>query len=193
MILLIDNYDSFSYMLCDYILQAGGECTVIKNDEKSIDEIIAMQPKAIVLSPGPKTPDEAGVTLQVVAAFHHKIPLLGICLGHQAIGQFFGAAVKRASTPVHGYTSDISVNNQTILFENLPATIAVMRYHSLIVSELPDTLQTIAQTATGEIMAIQHQSLPIFGIQFHPESALTDFGIEIIKNWVDSLDIIAVD
>ena len=186
-ILLIDNYDSFTYMLRDYILQTGKVCEVIKNDACSIEEIKKLSPDAIVLSPGPKTPDDAGITMEVIAAFHQSVPMLGVCLGHQAIGQYFGATVAKARVPMHGYTTEINILHAHPIFNNIEKKITVMRYHSLIVKDLPDTLLSLAETDEQEIMALAHKQFPIVGLQFHPESALTPAGLQLIKNWVAAL------
>lgn len=184
MTLLIDNYDSFTYNLFDYVQQVGEEVLLIKNDELTIDELNALQFDNILLSPGPRTPSEAGIMMEVINTYHNRCPLLGICLGHQAIGQYFGANLKRAHKPMHGKTSLIHHDGNTI-FKGLNLPFEAMRYHSLILEDLPDTLIPIAKTLEGEIMAISHKTLPIVGIQFHPESILTEGGLQIIKNWFD--------
>lgn len=184
-ILIIDNYDSFTYILVDYFLQLETECTVIRNDELSFDEIIKLEFDALVLSPGPKTPKEAGLLPQIIAYFHDKIPMLGICLGHQGIGEFFGAKLTKAKTPVHGKTSAIR-HRQHQLFEGLPKEFEVMRYHSLLLENVEDTsLEIIAATETGEVMAFAHKTLPVIGVQFHPESILTQHGFKMLQNWLE--------
>ncbi len=184
MILLIDNYDSFTYMLRDYVAQAGEECMVVRNDEMSLAQIKDLDFDSIIISPGPKSPAAAGITIEVIAAFHTYKPILGICLGHQAIGQFFGAELVTAQTPMHGKTSTVSLTAHPI-FTGIPPQIDVMRYHSLILKDLlGEKLEPIALTGDGEIMAISHTSLKIAGLQFHPESILTQYGSQMIKNWV---------
>lgn len=183
MVLLLDNYDSFTYILRDYILQCGQACTVLRNDEKTIGEIEAKTFSSIVISPGPKTPDEAGITMPLIARFYKEKPILGICLGHQAIGEFFGASLVRAAKPMHGKTSVIT-HNKSFVFQNLPDSIEVMRYHSLVLTDMKKTiLETTSVTAENEIMSIAHPTLPIAGLQFHPESVLTPNGLSILKNW----------
>lgn len=182
MVLLIDNYDSFTYLLRDYIMQAGQECIVVRNDEKNISEISAMEFDSIVISPGPKSPVDAGITFEVIKQFWQTKPILGICLGHQAIGEFFGASLVSANRPMHGKTSKMSHQHHD-LFDGIPPEIEVMRYHSLILENVPATLNVIAQTEAGEIMAIVHSEKKIVGLQFHPESVLTAHGLQMIKNW----------
>ncbi len=183
MILLLDNYDSFTYNLYDYILQLGADCTVKRNDEISLTEIESLNPEAIVISPGPCTPKDSGITMKVVERFVETIPLLGICLGFQAIGEFFGASLEKAEIPMHGKTSELFHDDE--IFENIPQKIKVMRYHSLILKNLDDTpLKVIATTDETIPMAIRHSSLPIYGFQFHPESILTEYGIEMMRNWL---------
>lgn len=183
MVLLIDNYDSFTYMLRDYVMQAGEQCRVVRNDEMNMDEICKLDFDSIIISPGPKSPADAGMTNAVLGAYYDKKPILGICLGHQAIGEFFGAKLVTAARPMHGKTSAITLTPHPV-FEGLPEQVNIMRYHSLILEDLPgDKLKTIARTTDGEIMAIAHTAKKIVGLQFHPESVLTDNGIEMIKNW----------
>lgn len=183
MVLLLDNYDSFTYNLRDYILQCGNECMVVRNDELRLDEIEQLKFSSIILSPGPKTPKEAGVTMAVIDRFCLTKPILGICLGHQAIGEYFGAQLVKANQPVHGKTTSIT-HRQHYLFKNIPNPTEVMRYHSLILTGIEQTvLETIAYTDTQEIMAVAHPQLPIAGVQFHPESVLTGTGLQLLKNW----------
>lgn len=185
MVLLLDNYDSFTYNLRDYILQCGKECRVIRNDEMSLNEIEKINFSSAIISPGPKTPHEAGITMKFIERFHQTKPILGICLGHQAIGEFFGAKLTKAIKPMHGKTSIIKHNNN-FLFKNLPAEFEAMRYHSLILTELEKTeLQIIATTKENEVMAIAHPTLKIEGVQFHPESILTEHGLQLMKNWFE--------
>lgn len=181
--LLIDNYDSFSAILLDYLKTVHINTVLIQNDALSLEEIKALQPQRIILSPGPKEPSEAGITMEVIAYFYDKIPILGVCLGHQALGQFFGAALIRAPYPMHGKVSVI-INTQKSIFENLPANFEVMRYHSLILDQVENTeLEVLAHTNDGVIMAFKHKSYSIIGLQFHPESILTAYGLDLIINW----------
>ncbi len=185
-ILLIDNYDSFTYNLYDYLIRCGTECTVIRNDEWSRDEFKSFGFDGLVLSPGPKKPIDAGLLMWAVEYFHDKKPILGICLGHQGIGQFFGAELIKARLPMHGKTSFI--HHQDVdrgLFAGLPSPFQAMRYHSLILKCLEKTeLVVTSQTEQNEIMSLVHQYLPIYGVQFHPESILTPLGLQIIGNWL---------
>ncbi len=182
LVVLLDNYDSFTYNLYDYLLQIGVKCVVLRNDEADVAQLAALRPHAIVLSPGPGRPAQAGILNQSIAHFYTQIPILGICLGHQAIGEFFGAELHHAHTPMHGKTS-LCYHAQHAIFSGLPQPFIAMRYHSLLLKNPPSTLQTIAHTATNEIMAIAHTSLPIVGLQFHPESILTKNGIKMLQNW----------
>lgn len=180
--LLIDNYDSFSHILLDYLKQIQSDIAIIQNDSHSLEELIAMHPEVIVLSPGPKAPNDAGITMTVIEHFHDKIPLLGICLGHQALAQYFGAKVTKAKFPMHGKTSIMSHIAHPI-FANVPETFPVMRYHSLEVTEYERTpLQPLAYTTDDQsLMAFAHHSLPIIGFQFHPESVLTTHGLALLQ------------
>jgi anthranilate synthase/aminodeoxychorismate synthase-like glutamine amidotransferase len=187
MILLIDNYDSFTFNLVHFFGDLGMECVVRRNDALSPEEALALNPDAIVLSPGPCTPNEAGICVDLVrAAAASGKPLLGVCLGHQAIGQAFGGHVVRAIEPVHGKTSQI-LHENTDVFAGLPNPFTATRYHSLIVqrSTLPETLVPTAATEDGVIMGLRHVTLPIFGVQFHPESIATTHGHEILRNFMD--------
>jgi anthranilate synthase component 2 len=183
-VLLIDNYDSFTYMLRDYVRQCGEECVVVRNDEISIPALSKIHFDSIIISPGPGSPAHAGITPAVIEAFYDKAPILGICLGHQAIGQFFGASLVTAAKPVHGKTSVIRHSPHPV-FKDIPEQIEVMRYHSLILTNVPNELEIIAETDTGEIMAIAHQNKKIAGLQFHPESILSPYGLQMIKNWFE--------
>jgi anthranilate synthase/aminodeoxychorismate synthase-like glutamine amidotransferase len=186
MVLLIDNYDSFTYNLRDYILQLGLSCGVIRNDEMSLEEIAALEFTSAVISPGPRTPKEAGVTMNFIKRFHKTKPILGICLGHQAIGEFFGAKLVKTK-PVHGKTSVIT-HVEHYLFKDLPDDLEVMRYHSLMLEEVEKTeLKVIARTKENEVMALSHPTLKIAGVQFHPESILTPSGLQMLKNWFDAI------
>ncbi|QDP02463.1 anthranilate synthase component II [Thalassotalea sp. PS06] len=190
MLLMIDNYDSFTFNLVHYFRQLGEEVITIRNDEISITQIHTMKPDYIVISPGPGDPDGAGLTLEIIRTFAGKIPLLGVCLGHQSIAQCYGGKVKRAVKVMHGKTSTVA-HNQQGLFKDLNNPLTVTRYHSLIVDpdNLPDALQVTAWIESDdgqieEIMGIEHKSLPVFGVQFHPESVLTEQGLALIKNFL---------
>jgi anthranilate synthase/aminodeoxychorismate synthase-like glutamine amidotransferase len=185
MILMIDNYDSFTYNLVQYIGQLGGEVMVRRNDRISLEEIRELKPAAICISPGPCTPKEAGITVEVIKQFAATIPILGVCLGHQAIGYAFGAEVIRAERIMHGKTSQIANDGRTI-FQGLPNPFVAGRYHSLLVKRdsLPACLEISAETEHGEIMGIRHKEYSVEGIQFHPESVLTPNGKRILKNFL---------
>jgi anthranilate synthase/aminodeoxychorismate synthase-like glutamine amidotransferase len=186
MILLIDNYDSFTYNLVQFFGDLGEACEVRRNDKLTTAEAMALEPEAIVLSPGPCTPNEAGICVELVqAAAAARTPLFGVCLGHQAIGQAFGGQVVRAPAPVHGKTSEIFHEDGDV-FAGLPKPFLATRYHSLIVkrASLPDELVPTAQTADGIIMGLRHRALPIYGVQFHPESIATTHGHDILKNFL---------
>ncbi len=188
MILFIDNYDSFTYNLVHYFGQLVDDLVVARNDKISLKEIQEMQPDGIVISPGPGTPDDAGISCDLIREFHQFIPILGVCLGHQCIGQVFGAKIIRAPLPVHGKTSDI-FHEQDSIFTGLPSPFPATRYHSLIIDEntLPEVLKITARTSDGLIMGIEHRNFPVVGVQFHPESILTEVGPRLIKNWLQSL------
>jgi anthranilate synthase/aminodeoxychorismate synthase-like glutamine amidotransferase len=185
MILLIDNYDSFVYNLARYVSELGYERVVKRNDEISLTEIELLNPSHIIISPGPCTPLEAGISMDVIREFGSRIPILGVCLGHQAIGQVYGGIVARAKHPMHGKASLIT-HDQTKLFSGLPNPLNVARYHSLIVSEenFPANLQITARCEAGEIMSLQHRTYPIYGVQFHPESVLTQSGHQLLANFL---------
>ena len=182
MLLLIDNFDSFTYNLADYLYRVGVEVKVVRNNAIDIAGIEALRPKAIMISPGPGRPQDAGITPQVVAHFYDKLPVMGICLGMQAIGEHLGAELVHAPSPVHGKTSTVTCVPDD-LFKNMPTEITVMRYHSLVLQHLPDSLQAIAVTPDGLLMAMKHDTLPLYGLQFHPESILTGHGLQILGNW----------
>jgi anthranilate synthase/aminodeoxychorismate synthase-like glutamine amidotransferase len=186
MILMIDNYDSFTYNLVQYLGQLGCDVAVHRNDEITLEEIEAMAPEAIFLSPGPCTPKEAGVTVEVIRRFHERIPIMGICLGHQAIGYAFGAEVVRAEKLMHGKTSPV-FNDGRSIFKGLPNPFTAGRYHSLLVQRdtLPPFLEVSAETEEGEVMGLRHRHYPIEGVQFHPESVLTPNGKRILKNFLE--------
>jgi anthranilate synthase/aminodeoxychorismate synthase-like glutamine amidotransferase len=186
MLLLLDNYDSFTYNLYQYLAELGQDVQVRRNDQVSLDEIESMQPERIVISPGPCTPDEAGLSCDVIATFGPRIPTLGVCLGHQAVGQVYGGRVVRAPQPMHGKTSMIYHRREGV-FRNLPLPFEANRYHSLIVerSSLPARLEITAETADGLIMGLRHRSHPVQGVQFHPESIMTPVGKELLRNFLE--------
>jgi anthranilate synthase component 2 len=189
---MIDNYDSFTYNVVQYLSELNADVKVVRNDEISLAEIEAMAPEKIVVSPGPCTPNEAGVSLAVIEAFSGKIPLLGICLGHQSIGQAFGGKIVRAGKVMHGKTSPIYHNDKGV-FRGLKNPYQATRYHSLVIDKnsLPDCLEITAWTQTDsgevdEIMGVRHKTLAVEGVQFHPESILTEHGHDLLKNFLDS-------
>lgn len=185
MILLLDNYDSFTYNLAQYLGQMGQQLEVRRNDQITLDEIDRLAPERIVISPGPCTPKEAGVSVPLVERFAGKIPILGVCLGHQAIGAAFGGRVIRARKLMHGKTSEVSHDGKTI-FRGLPQKFTATRYHSLIVERksLPRCLEISAETADGTIMGFRHRELRVEGVQFHPESVLTEPGFKLLENFL---------
>jgi len=186
MVLMIDNYDSFTYNLVQYLGELGVAVTVVRNDEISVDEVARLRPEKIVISPGPCSPNEAGISLEAIERLGGKIPLLGVCLGHQAIGQAFGGKVVHARTLMHGKTSPIHHIGAGV-FRGLPSPFVATRYHSLAVERdsLPDCLEVTAWTEDGEIMGLRHKTLPVEGVQFHPESILTEHGHALLKNFLD--------
>ena len=187
MVLMIDNYDSFTYNIVQYCLELGANLKIIRNDELSLEEIELLSPEKIIISPGPATPNEAGVSLEVIRYFAGKIPILGICLGHQAIAQAFGGNVIRAKRMMHGKTSIINQNAKSALFENLPKSFTATRYHSLIVEQehLPECIiPTAYSNDDNEIMALQIKDQPIYGVQFHPESIFSEHGHTILNNFL---------
>jgi para-aminobenzoate synthetase component II len=185
MILMIDNYDSFTYNLVQYLGEMGEELNVIRNDQTSIQGIAKLDPKFLMISPGPCSPNEAGISLEAIKKFSGKTPIFGVCLGHQSIAQVFGGDVVRAERLMHGKTSMVYHDGKTI-FEGLENPFPAARYHSLIVKKetLPDCLEVSAWTAEGEIMAIRHKTLPVEGVQFHPESILTKPGKQLLRNFI---------
>lgn len=187
MILLIDNYDSFSYNLFQLAGTIRPDIKVIRNDVHTVEEIEAMDPEAIIISPGPGRPEDAGVCTEVIRRFAGKVPILGVCLGHQAICQAFGGTVSYAKELMHGKQSDALIEGESILFRGLQSPVKVARYHSLSAREetLPAELKVTARTADGEVMAVEHQQYPVYGLQFHPESVLTPEGMQIIKNFME--------
>ena len=187
-VVVIDNYDSFTYNLVQYIETLGTATQVFLNDQVDCVTIAAEKPSGILLSPGPGTPNDAGVTLEVISSLGRSIPMLGVCLGHQSIGQAFGGQVVRADRLMHGKTSLVHHDGNSI-FREMPQPFQATRYHSLVVATMgfPECLQITARTDTDEIMGLRHRSLPIEGIQFHPESFLTQDGLRLVKNWLDTL------
>jgi para-aminobenzoate synthetase component II len=186
MILMIDNYDSFTYNLVQYLGQLGEELVVKRNDEITVEEIEELNPDFLMISPGPCSPNEAGISLTAIEHFAGKMPIFGVCLGHQSIAQVFGGEVVRAERLMHGKTSQIFHDGKTI-FGNLPNPFTATRYHSLIVKKetLPNCFEISAWTDADEIMAIRHKTLPIEGVQFHPESIMTSHGLEMLKNFIE--------
>jgi anthranilate synthase/aminodeoxychorismate synthase-like glutamine amidotransferase len=185
MILLIDNYDSFTFNLVHFLGDAGGRCEVRRNDSISVADALAMAPEAIVLSPGPCTPNEAGICVDLIAAAAGRMPILGVCLGHQAIGQAFGGEVVRAPVPMHGKLSAIH-HDGTDVFSGVPSPFAATRYHSLVVKRetMPEVLVETARTDDGLVMGLRHRTLPVFGVQFHPESIASEHGHRILGNFL---------
>jgi len=185
MLLVIDNFDSFTYNLVQYFGQLGVEQRVFRNNEITPEKALALKPDRVLLSPGPCTPREAGVTLDIIKAFAGRVPIFGVCLGHQAVGQYFGGNVVRAGRLMHGKTSPIK-HRDTDVFHGLPQGFAATRYHSLLVerSTFPEELEITAETDEGEVMGLRHRTLPIWGVQFHPESIATKGGMKILENFL---------
>jgi anthranilate synthase/aminodeoxychorismate synthase-like glutamine amidotransferase len=186
MLLLVDNYDSFTYNLYQYLGELGASIRVLRNDELTAEEALALGPDHIVISPGPGTPDQAGISLELIRRAAGRVPLLGVCLGHQALGQAFGGHVVRAPTLMHGKTSPIHHDGRTV-FAGLPDPFVATRYHSLIVdrASVPECLEVSAWTAEGIVMGLRHRSLPLEGVQFHPESILTTAGKHLLRNFLE--------
>jgi len=187
MVLMIDNYDSFTYNIVQYCRELGADLKIIRNDELTIEEIKALNPEKIILSPGPATPDDAGVTLEVIKAFADTTPIFGICLGHQSIAQAFGGEVVRAKNMMHGKTSQVEVDVNTPIFKDLPKEFRATRYHSLSVKKenLPDTIIATSHSKDDhEIMSLQIKDKPIYGVQFHPESIMSEYGHEMLDNFL---------
>ena len=189
MLLLLDNYDSFTYNLYQYLAELGADVTVIRNDKITISEIEQMAPSGIVISPGPCTPSEAGISNEVIQHFGPKLPVLGVCLGHQCIGEAFGATVDRAGEIRHGKTSMIHHDGQGV-FAGLPDPFEAIRYHSLVIypETLPDCLEITARTDNGLIMGVRHKEYPVEGVQFHPESIMTAVGHDLLRNYLQRVD-----
>lgn len=186
MLLLIDNYDSFTYNLFQYLSELGAEIEVVRNDKATIAELAAMNPERVVVSPGPSTPDNAGISVDVIKHFAGKIPVLGVCLGHQCIAQAFGGVVKGAGEIRHGKTSPINHTGQGV-FASLPQPFEAVRYHSLAIEQetVPDVFEVTASTENGIIMGIRHKELDVEGVQFHPESIMTESGKDLLQNFLD--------
>jgi anthranilate synthase/aminodeoxychorismate synthase-like glutamine amidotransferase len=187
-LVVVDNYDSFTYNLVQYLEALGAPCEVVLNDGCTVDDIARKAPDGIVISPGPCTPDDAGISLEIIERLSSRFPILGVCLGHQSIGQAFGGKVVRAGRLMHGKTSPILHDGRT-LYAGLESPFTATRYHSLLVEResLPGVLEVSAWTSEGEIMGLRHKSLPIEGVQFHPESILTEPGMTLLRNWLDAL------
>ena len=183
MLLLIDNFDSFSHILADLIRQTGEELQILRNDV-SLEEIKKLNFKGLILSPGPEKPSSAGNLMAILHEYHAKVPILGVCLGHQAIGEYFGAKLVKNDFPTHGKVHQVKKSISHPSTRSLPEQFWVTRYHSLELKDLPSTLVKILETESGEIMGIAHQSLPILGIQYHPEAHLTEYGLELIQEWL---------
>ncbi len=188
MIVLLDNYDSFTYNLYQYLAELGADLEVFRNDQVSVDHICRLQPNGIVLSPGPGRPENAGIMEDLIRACAGTIPILGVCLGHQAIGQVYGARIDYAPSLMHGKTSEITHDDST-LFRQVPSPFIATRYHSLVIAPgtLPAEFKVTAKTADGVIMGLQHRSLPLYGLQFHPESIMTPDGKTMLRNFIEAL------
>ena len=184
MIIVIDNYDSFTYNLVQYLGEMGNELRVFRNDRVTLEEIEALKPSHIVISPGPGAPHDAGISEKVIQCFHKSIPILGVCLGHQAIGEVFGGKIVRAPTLMHGKTSPIHHDSKTV-FKGLPQGFPATRYHSLMVTDIPACLEVSAQTAEGVVMGLRHRDYRVEGIQFHPESIMTVVGKQLLANFME--------
>jgi anthranilate synthase component 2 len=187
MLLMLDNYDSFTYNLVQYFGELGEDVHVARNDQISMEEVAALSPDKICISPGPCSPAEAGISVPLIQAYAGRVPILGVCLGHQAIGAAFGGKIVRARQLMHGKTSPIT-HTGTDVFTDLPSPYTVIRYHSLAIERdsLPDCLQVTAQTEDGEIMGVRHRTLPVYGVQFHPESILSEHGHDLLRNFLQA-------
>ncbi|NPB08184.1 MAG: aminodeoxychorismate/anthranilate synthase component II [Aquificae bacterium] len=184
-ILMVDNYDSFTYNLVQYLGSLGAEVVVRRNDELELEEVREINPEAIVISPGPCTPKEAGISVPLIKQYYKEYPILGVCLGHQSIGYAFGAKIVRAKNLMHGKTS-LVYHTGNELFKGIPSPFTAVRYHSLVIDRntLPEELQVTAESDDGEIMAVAHREYPLYGVQFHPESVLSEYGMDILKNFL---------
>ncbi|MCX2741339.1 anthranilate synthase component II [Pontibacter anaerobius] len=187
MLLLLDNFDSFTYNLVDYFGRLGVEVQVVRNNVP-LQELQQLPIEAVVLSPGPGAPQSAGSMMDVISHYHSRVPMLGICLGHQALGEFFGAKLEKGLRPMHGKISEITCEEDPI-FEGLPASMPVVRYHSLVLRHTPESIKPLAHTQEGELMAFRHKELPLYALQFHPEAALTTYGLQMLQNWVSIANI----
>jgi len=185
MILLLDNYDSFTYNLVDYFGQLGMECQVFRNDDP-FTHLADQSWDGLVISPGPEVPHKSNNLMQVLSLFEERLPILGICLGHQAIGEYYGAQLVHAEKPMHGKVSRLQVLDDGDVFNDLPGNIDVVRYNSLILKDVHDPLLVTAISDKGEVMALRHSTLPVFGVQFHPEAVLTEYGLKMLQNWLES-------
>jgi anthranilate synthase/aminodeoxychorismate synthase-like glutamine amidotransferase len=187
-VVVVDNYDSFTYNLVQYLSAAGAHCNVRFSDQVSVQDIQQLRPSGVLISPGPGAPEDAGVSLQLIRELGASVPILGVCLGHQAIAQALGARIVRANAPIHGKVSPIEHDGRGV-FRGVPSPFDATRYHSLVVEEasLPDCLEVSAHTALGEIMGLRHKQLRLEGLQFHPESILTQHGAQLVRNWLSSL------
>lgn len=183
MLLLIDNFDSFSYILADMVRQTGMDIRIARNDVP-LSQLVLEEYEGLILSPGPGIPRDSGILMEALHYYHDKLPILGICLGHQAIGEYFGAELIKGAQPVHGKISEVTQVNPHPVLAGLPPVFKVTRYHSLELTKLPSTLETVLVSSQGEIMALAHKLLPIVGVQYHPEAHLTEFGLELVGNWV---------
>ena len=186
---MIDNYDSFTYNLVQYLGSLGAQVLVKRNDQTTIEEIESLDPEGIVISPGPCTPAEAGISVDVIRRFHREIPILGVCLGHQSIGVAFGGRIVRAKRLMHGKVSQIFHTGEGV-FKGIPSPFTAVRYHSLVIEResLPDVLKITAWSEDEEIMGVQHREYPVFGVQFHPESVLSEHGMDILKNFLEVVE-----
>ena len=187
-LLMIDNYDSFTYNLVQYLGELGCDVVVKRNDEIKLEDVKKIKPEGVVISPGPCTPKEAGVSVELVKEFYRELPILGVCLGHQSIGVAFGGRIVKAKRLMHGKSSDIFHTGEGV-FEGLPNPFSAVRYHSLVIEResLPDVLKLTAWSEDGDIMGVQHREYPVFGIQFHPESVLSEFGKDVLKNFLKAV------
>ncbi|ARS36666.1 anthranilate synthase component II [Pontibacter actiniarum] len=187
MLLLLDNFDSFTYNLVDYFNRLGVEVQVVRNDVP-LQELRQLRFEGIVLSPGPGAPKGAGSMMDVIRHYHERVPMLGICLGHQALGEFFGAKLEKGLRPMHGKVSEIVCEDDPV-FAGLPQRMPVVRYHSLVLRHTPESIVPLAHTQEGELMAFRHRDLPLYALQFHPEAALTTYGLHMLQNWVSIANI----